>query len=48
MSVRGMSSGPVDCQDVVEWATDLLEGHLDAATEVRVDDHLLVCEGCGD
>ncbi len=48
MSVRGMTSGPVDCQDVVEWATDLLEGDLDAATAVRVDDHLLVCEGCAE
>jgi predicted anti-sigma-YlaC factor YlaD len=46
--VSGKTSGPVDCQDVVEWATDLLEGDLDAATVVRVDDHLLVCEGCAE
>ncbi len=48
MSVSGMTSGPVDCQDVVELATDLVEGHLDAATAVRVDEHLLVCVGCAE
>jgi len=44
--LRGGTPGPIDCQDVVELATDLLEGDLDAATAVRVDDHLLTCAGC--
>jgi predicted anti-sigma-YlaC factor YlaD len=46
--VSEVSPGPVDCQDVVELATDLLEGHLDAATAVQVDEHLLVCAGCAE
>ncbi len=48
MSGRGVTPPPTDCQDVVELATDLLEGHLDAATAVRVDDHLRVCDGCAE
>ncbi|WNV73962.1 zf-HC2 domain-containing protein [Geodermatophilus sp. DSM 44513] len=48
MPLRGGPSGPVECQDVVELATDLLEGDLDGATVVRVDDHLLSCAGCAE
>ncbi len=48
MPVSEVGPGPVDCQDVVELATDLIEGDLDAATAVRVDEHLLVCSGCAE
>ncbi len=48
MSGRGLTPPPADCQDVVERTTDLLEAHLDPATAVQVDDHLLECEGCAE
>jgi hypothetical protein len=37
----------LDCRELVELVTDLLEGALDPPTEGRVVDHLSQCEGCG-
>ncbi len=48
MPASEVSPGPLDCQDVVELATDLIEGELDDAVAVRVDEHLLVCTGCAE
>jgi len=36
----------LDCDQVVELVTDLLEGALDPATAERVHDHLALCSGC--
>lgn len=36
----------LDCNQVVELATDYLEGRLDAATVQRVREHLAECPGC--
>jgi anti-sigma factor RsiW len=36
----------LQCREVVELVTDLLDGHLDADDVVRVEQHLLVCPPC--
>jgi anti-sigma factor RsiW len=36
----------LDCVELVELVTDLVEGALDPATERRVVDHLADCDGC--
>ena len=34
------------CRELVELVTDYLEGTLDEATRVRVEEHLAGCEHC--
>ncbi|MCI0585041.1 MAG: zf-HC2 domain-containing protein [Chloroflexi bacterium] len=34
------------CQDVVELVTDYLEGATGARLRARIEDHLLLCQGC--
>ncbi len=36
----------LSCQQLVELATDYLEGQLDAAREGALDTHLKLCDGC--
>jgi predicted anti-sigma-YlaC factor YlaD len=36
------------CRDVVELITDYLEGSVDGRLRSRVDDHLVLCQGCGE
>jgi anti-sigma factor RsiW len=41
-----MSTGPMDCNELVELVTAYLDGALDPDTRARVDMHLLDCDGC--
>jgi anti-sigma factor RsiW len=41
-----MSTGPMDCNELVELITAYLEGALDLQTRARFDMHLLECDGC--
>jgi anti-sigma factor RsiW len=41
-----MSTGPMDCNELVELVTAYLDGALDADTRARFDAHLLDCDGC--
>jgi anti-sigma factor RsiW len=41
-----MSTGPVDCNELVELITAYLDGALDLQTRARFDMHLLECDGC--
>ena len=41
-----MSTGPMDCNDLVELVTAYLDESLDPETRVRFDLHLLECDGC--
>jgi anti-sigma factor RsiW len=41
-----MSTGPMDCNELVELVTAYLDGSLDAETRGRFDMHLLDCDGC--
>jgi predicted anti-sigma-YlaC factor YlaD len=42
-----VSSGlEIDCQDLVELVTDYLDGVLPEVQQVRVRDHLDLCDGC--
>jgi len=40
-------STPLTCKQVVELATDYLEGALDRHTCQQFEDHLAVCPDCG-
>lgn len=41
-----MSTGPMDCNELVELITAYLDGSLDPQTRARFDMHLLDCDGC--
>ncbi len=41
-----MSTGPMDCNELVELVTAYLDGALDPDTRARFDTHLLDCDGC--
>lgn len=41
-----MSTGPMDCNELVELVTAYLDGSLDQETRARFDTHLLDCDGC--
>jgi anti-sigma factor RsiW len=41
-----MSTGPMDCNELVELVTAYLDGSLDLKTRARFDTHLLDCDGC--
>jgi anti-sigma factor RsiW len=41
-----MSTGPMDCNELVELVTAYLDGALDAETHARVEAHLTSCDGC--
>ena len=41
-----MSTGPMDCNELVELVTAYLDGSLDPDTRARFDLHLLDCDGC--
>ena len=41
-----MSTGPMDCNELVELVTAYLDGSLDQGTRARFDTHLLDCDGC--
>lgn len=41
-----MSTGPMDCNELVELVTAYLDGSLDLDTRARFDMHLLDCDGC--
>ncbi|MGH2921244.1 MAG: anti-sigma factor family protein [Gaiellaceae bacterium] len=41
-----MTSAELTCQELVELVTDYLEGRLPPRDQMRLEEHLLVCEGC--
>ena len=41
-----MSTGPMDCNELVELVTAYLDGSLDEDTRARFDAHLTECDGC--
>jgi anti-sigma factor RsiW len=41
-----MSTGPMDCNELVELVTAYLDGELDPDTRSRFDSHLVDCDGC--
>lgn len=41
-----MSTGHMDCAELVELVTAYLDGSLNPDTRARFDDHLLDCDGC--
>ncbi|HJT94304.1 MAG TPA: zf-HC2 domain-containing protein [Mycobacterium sp.] len=41
-----MSTGPMDCNELVELVTAYLDGALDADTKARFESHLGDCDGC--
>jgi anti-sigma factor RsiW len=41
-----MSTGAMDCNELVELVTAYLDESLDLETRSRFDKHLLECEGC--
>ena len=41
-----MTTGPMDCNELVELVTAYLDGSLDVETRARFDMHLLDCDGC--
>ena len=41
-----MSTGPMDCNELVELVTAYLDESLDPKTRARFDLHLLECDGC--
>jgi predicted anti-sigma-YlaC factor YlaD len=41
-----MSTGAMDCNELVELVTAYLDGSLDMETRARFDMHLLECDGC--
>ncbi len=41
-----MSEPALRCIEVVELVSDYLDGHLDAETRRRVEEHLVLCPPC--
>ncbi len=41
-----MSTGPMDCNELVELVTAYIDGSLDLDTRARFDMHLVDCDGC--
>jgi anti-sigma factor RsiW len=41
-----VSTGPMDCNELVELVTAYLDGALDADTRARFEAHLDGCDGC--
>ena len=41
-----MTTGPMDCNELVELVTAYLDGSLDLEDRARFDLHLLECDGC--
>lgn len=41
-----MTTGPMDCNELVELVTAYLDGSLDLEQRARFDVHLLKCDGC--
>lgn len=41
-----MTTGPMDCNELVELVTAYLDGSLDLEQRARFDAHLLECDGC--
>ena len=41
-----MTTGPMDCNQLVELVTAYLDGSLDLDERARFDSHLLECDGC--
>jgi anti-sigma factor RsiW len=41
-----MTTGPMDCNELVELVTAYLDGSLDLDNRARFDLHLLECDGC--
>lgn len=41
-----MSTGAMNCNELVELVTAYLDGSLDSDTRARFDLHLLECDGC--
>ena len=41
-----MSTGAMDCNELVELVTAYLDGALDPDTRARFDLHLTECDGC--
>lgn len=41
-----MTTGPMDCNELVELVTGYLDGSLDLDQRARFDVHLLECDGC--
>ena len=41
-----MTTGPIDCNELVELVTAYLDGSLDLEDRARFDAHLLECDGC--
>jgi len=41
-----MTTGPMDCNELVELVTAYLDGSLDLEERARFDMHLLECDGC--
>lgn len=41
-----MTTGPMDCNELVELVTAYLDGSLDGEDRARFDLHLLECDGC--
>ena len=41
-----MTTGPMDCNELVELVTAYLDGSLELEDRARFDLHLLECDGC--
>jgi anti-sigma factor RsiW len=41
-----MTTGPMDCNELVELVTAYLDGSLGVEDRARFDLHLLECDGC--
>ena len=41
-----MTTGPIDCNELVELVTAYLDGSLGQEDRARFDLHLLECDGC--
>ena len=41
-----MSTGPMDCNELVELVSAYLDGSLDMDTRARFDMHLTECDSC--
>ena len=41
-----MTTGSIDCNELVELVTAYLDGSLDPKDRARFDLHLLECDGC--